>query len=180
MADITSAISKMNDVELNAEAPVTEATCVKIGANINALIDDIQTSRGAASNATVSTGTLQTHTVLSLAVTLAAGDAVRLQLGANGSSFAGGSFTGSVAAAAADAIMRTVTIAWKRDATTLQTKSASGTTMTTHSVTASGTFIDKPGAGTYTYTFIVTTSYAGAGAVTEGYSGFAAMDLIES
>lgn len=39
MADIVSAIDKMNDVEIAADAPLSEALLEKIGANINGLID---------------------------------------------------------------------------------------------------------------------------------------------
>lgn len=39
MADITSIIQKMNDVEIDSDAPVSEALLTKVGANINALID---------------------------------------------------------------------------------------------------------------------------------------------
>lgn len=39
MADIASAKSKMNDVEINADAPLSEALHEKLGANINYLID---------------------------------------------------------------------------------------------------------------------------------------------
>ncbi len=39
MADIVSDLSKMNDIEIAANAPLTEALHNKIGANINALID---------------------------------------------------------------------------------------------------------------------------------------------
>lgn len=39
MADIASAIDKMNDVEIAADAPLSEALLEKIGANINGLID---------------------------------------------------------------------------------------------------------------------------------------------
>lgn len=39
MADIVSAIDKMNDVEIAADAPLSETLLEKIGANINGLID---------------------------------------------------------------------------------------------------------------------------------------------
>lgn len=39
MADIASSKSKMNDTEINADAPLSEALHEKIGANINYLID---------------------------------------------------------------------------------------------------------------------------------------------
>ncbi len=39
MADIPGSINKLTDVEIAADAPLTEALLTKIGANINALID---------------------------------------------------------------------------------------------------------------------------------------------
>ena len=39
MADIASAISKMNDLEISVDAPLSEAVNTKYGANINGLID---------------------------------------------------------------------------------------------------------------------------------------------
>lgn len=39
MADIVNSIDKMNDVEIAADAPLSEALLEKIGANINGLID---------------------------------------------------------------------------------------------------------------------------------------------
>ena len=39
MADIVSNIDKMNDVEISADAPLTQTVMDKIGANINGLID---------------------------------------------------------------------------------------------------------------------------------------------
>lgn len=41
MADITSAIDKMNTDEVAQDKPLTEALFTKIGANINGLIDDV-------------------------------------------------------------------------------------------------------------------------------------------
>jgi hypothetical protein len=40
MADIPGALVKLNDVEVAQDAPITEALFSKIGANINALIDE--------------------------------------------------------------------------------------------------------------------------------------------
>ena len=39
MADIPGSINKLTDVEIAADAPLTEALLTKIGADINALID---------------------------------------------------------------------------------------------------------------------------------------------
>ena len=39
MADIASSVNKMNDVEIDNNAPLTEALFTKLGANINAFAD---------------------------------------------------------------------------------------------------------------------------------------------
>lgn len=45
MANIAGATSKLTDVEIAADQPVTEALFTKIGANINQNIDDIDTAQ---------------------------------------------------------------------------------------------------------------------------------------
>lgn len=47
MADIPGASVKMNDVEISANAPVSESLMLKIGANINQNIDDIDSNTAA-------------------------------------------------------------------------------------------------------------------------------------
>lgn len=75
MADLPSSIVKINDIEVAANAPVTEALHSKIGSSINGLIDE-QVSQGAriavleARVPNVVLGTLSAASVTSISVTI--------------------------------------------------------------------------------------------------------------
>lgn len=169
MADIASNIDKLNDLEVSANAPLTEALNNKFGANINGLID-LRTLLLLGGTVKVMTGAQAitpntTTTILSFTTTLEANDFVRFDVGSIGTNFSGAA---AFSATALHSGSCTVTLTLKRGATTLHTKATTSGSPTTTSITP-GPIFDKPGAGTYTYTFEVTTtaassaSYGGAG-----------------
>lgn len=158
MADIASALAKMNDIEVAGDAPITEALLTKIGANINGLIDDSSSQAvrltalegatyGASVVATVDQSFSTSATVLSKSFTLTASDYVVFQFGSLKSDLTNQPFQTTSGTGGS-------TITAKRDSTTLGTKSA-GAGVTNQ---VSGQLIDKPGAGTFTYSIVVSSA----------------------
>jgi hypothetical protein len=156
MADLPSVKLKINDIEVSQDAPVTEALLAKKGSSINALIDDLAAldtstdarldalearTDGQATNTGVIGGV--TLTVLTFTTTLTANDSVVLTLapaknaGWTFSNFGVGGLGG------------TFSLEWRRGITVVQGGSSGAFLSIPHT-----TIVDKPGAGTFTYTLV--------------------------
>jgi len=166
MADIASAISKMNNLEISSDAPISEATMSKIGANINGLIDakasleaQLALPTGTAWVATGATAFAATSglTILSYTVTLDSNDAVEYEVaGISTVTMASVGMTVSATGIGSTDVGFYV----KRGSTTVASKTHSGNNAASLTVSAARGF-DKPGAGTYTYTFQVSGNQGG-------------------
>lgn len=148
MADLSSSEQKINDIETAQNAPVSEALKQKIGGSINWCIDEVNTLNEARAKVWYETGYQSIAgspgetTAFTYSVTLTANDFVEIIIptydmrGANNAS-------GSIKI--------------KRGATVLHTgatQTFTGGSFTTNTITDTPILIDKPGAGTYSYTIV--------------------------
>lgn len=160
MANISPAKQYLNDIEIQSEAPLSEALESKMGASINYALDyesriyALEHGQGVCAKgfgSTSATGSAYTKTILSKTFVLGADDYVRFKGAKPGGDFsrAGFLFTKNSS--------DTVTLAIKRSGTTVVSKSyGAGSSGGTEGPTD---VVDKPGVGTFTYTLEFSSSF---------------------
>ena len=175
MADIPGALSKLNDIEISNEAPVTEALNNKYGANINELIDRVNSLQQQitdgfnepravalyAESANMSGPGVETI-IMQLEVTITDGDFVEYQAfddRGSGSTVVLNSAFGDI-------------LTFKRDSTVIDQRNAAGSIPNIGMNFVRGSkIIDKPAPGTYTYTVTLDNSLALQGGLDLDFNG---------
>jgi hypothetical protein len=156
MANLASAKQYLNDTEVQSDAPLSEALLSKAGASINYSLD-LETRIAALETAKTgavyySAGTYSSTTILSFTVSTDADDIVSLTLGGRDTTGLGAFSTTTSFSVSAG----TWSIAWKRGGSNVRATNGSSAT------NFAGTWFDTPGAGTFTYTLVVTGAWDGS------------------
>lgn len=163
MADIPGALSKLNDIEVASNAPLTESLHAKLGANINSLVDRVNAEAARIDadiktlTATSISGQNVTITALTFPWTVSEGDIVRLELPALSS------IVSPAGSTATQGIVR-----FKRGSTVIREYSHVGANNA--SLDIGGVIFDKPGAGTHTYSIEMNKPSGTTGTVTLNFN----------